>query len=197
VFLCGWSAGGYAVLHTGLKHPEVFRALAVLQGNFDPVYLSDVADEIDPYQPVFLLRGKSDLLLGDQSQECLNWLYEHNAYVIDAEVPGTHRGHPRMANDFFRRVIREIPWLYIRAFEEHAGNPHTVRFKIRGSFEPERYQWEFGDGNTSPVASPVHTYAEDGKYTVTLMATAEGGKRVKRQTTIQVPLPNLRHDLDH
>jgi predicted esterase len=197
MFLCGWSAGGYAVLYTGLRNPETFRALAVLQGNFKPAYFTDVADEIDPYQPVFLLRGTTDLLLGGQGRECLRWLYDHDAYVFDAEVPGAHRGHPRMAHDFFRRVIREIPWLSIRAFEEDPYNPRTVMFNIRGSFEPEQYEWSFGDENTSPVARPVHTYAEDGQYTVTLIATGANGKRVQRKTVVQVPLPPIRHHLDH
>ena len=32
VFITGWSAGGYAVLFTGLRNPDVFRALALRQG---------------------------------------------------------------------------------------------------------------------------------------------------------------------
>ena len=43
VFLTGWSAGAYAVLHTGLRNPHVFRALAVLQGNFNADYLTEAA----------------------------------------------------------------------------------------------------------------------------------------------------------
>jgi len=33
------------------------------------------------------------------------------------------------------------------------------------------YQWNFGDGNTSTATNPVHTYAQDGFYDVTLNAT--------------------------
>lgn len=33
------------------------------------------------------------------------------------------------------------------------------------------YLWNFGDGNTSTAANPVHTYAVGGNYTVTLTAT--------------------------
>lgn len=35
------------------------------------------------------------------------------------------------------------------------------------------YFWDFGDGNTSPMADPVHTYAGAGTYTVTLTAFKE------------------------
>ena len=33
------------------------------------------------------------------------------------------------------------------------------------------WSWDFGDGNTSTLQSPMHTYAADGTYTVTLIAT--------------------------
>jgi PKD repeat protein len=33
------------------------------------------------------------------------------------------------------------------------------------------YAWDFGDGNTSTMANPTHTYATGGDYTVTLTAT--------------------------
>jgi len=35
------------------------------------------------------------------------------------------------------------------------------------------YSWDFGDGNTSTESSPVHVYAEDGEFEVSLTATSE------------------------
>ncbi len=37
------------------------------------------------------------------------------------------------------------------------------------------YSWDFGDGNTSTEANPMHTYATGGGYTVTLIATNDCG----------------------
>jgi PKD repeat protein len=37
------------------------------------------------------------------------------------------------------------------------------------------YEWDFGDGETSTEAAPVHQYEAFGKYTVTLEATGPGG----------------------
>jgi lysophospholipase L1-like esterase len=37
------------------------------------------------------------------------------------------------------------------------------------------WSWSFGDGGTSTVASPGHTYATAGTYTVTLTVTDDGG----------------------
>jgi len=101
-----------------------------------------------------------------------------------------------MANDFFRRVVREIPWLHIRAFEKDPDHTRAVQFKTRGSFDPEKYEWSFGDGSTSPVSEPAHTYDQDGTYTVTLIATTTNGQRVKRSTRVHVPLARFRHTLD-
>ncbi len=37
------------------------------------------------------------------------------------------------------------------------------------------YSWDFGDGNSSTLPNPMHTYATDGVYEVTLTATNECG----------------------
>lgn len=56
------------------------------------------------------------------------------------------------------------------------------------SMKAERYEWDFGDGATSTEASPKHTYAHSGNYTVTLKAT-KGNKTVTRKQMIQVTAP--------
>lgn len=197
IFLCGWSAGGYAVLHSGLKNPDVFRALVVLQGNFEPVYLSDVADLIDPYQPVLVLYGATDVLTGAHGKACADWLYKHNAYVFHDRLPGPHRSHPKQAFEFCENVVRKLPWLRIRTFSVSEQDPYTVRFDIHSSFEPTEYLWSFGDGGTSPAATPTHTYEsqEAKEYTVTLEARAPGGGWVKRSIQLQAPVGGVRHDL--
>ena len=40
IFLYGWGQGGHAALHTGLLHPEVFRAVAVIQPAYEPGFLT-------------------------------------------------------------------------------------------------------------------------------------------------------------
>ena len=41
-------------------------------------------------------------------------------------------------------------------------------------YDISEYQWDFGDGQTSSVASPYHTYAQTGTYQVTLTVSGEG-----------------------
>lgn len=50
-----------------------------------------------------------------------------------------------------------------------SANFSTVTF-TNNSVNGQTFLWNFGDGNTSPAASPVHTYSAPGSYTVTLTA---------------------------
>ncbi|MBK7031274.1 MAG: PKD domain-containing protein [Bacteroidales bacterium] len=44
-----------------------------------------------------------------------------------------------------------------------------------GSIGADEYHWDFGNGEISPLASPLITYTEDGTYTVTLVTLNEQG----------------------
>ncbi|MHC4067837.1 MAG: PKD domain-containing protein [Planctomycetota bacterium] len=190
VFLTGWSAGNFAVLYAGLRNPDVFRAIAVVQGNFKAEYLAEVGAALDAFQPVYVLYGSTDVLTGRHGHRCVDWLNERGAAVTEEEIAGAHKNHPKQAYAFFERVVRKVPWLHIRAIAEEPAGPLTVRFKIRSSFEPTRYAWSFGDGAQSPVASPLHTYAKPGRYTVTLEAEGPQGRTVQR--AVEVSLPQMR-----
>jgi PKD repeat protein len=37
------------------------------------------------------------------------------------------------------------------------------------------YEWNFGDGNTSDLENPTHSYANNGTFTIQLRATGDGG----------------------
>jgi PKD repeat protein len=44
------------------------------------------------------------------------------------------------------------------------------------------FNWDFGDGTTSTVTSPNHTYKGFGNYTVSLTADGSGGNGSTTQT---------------
>jgi len=53
------------------------------------------------------------------------------------------------------------------------------------SYEATTYNWDFGDGQTSSEASPVHTYANSGVYTVVLTGTkGSGAQSFSKEVTI-------------
>ena len=53
--------------------------------------------------------------------------------------------------------------------------PHTVRFTASASDSDTRYNWDFGDGNSSSAQSPAHKYTVPGQYWVTLTVYGPGG----------------------
>lgn len=65
--------------------------------------------------------------------------------------------------------------------------PLTVYFTDNSKNSPASWDWNFGDGATSKLQNPTHTYSEPGNYTVTLSAKNEAGTGTKvRPDYIQV-----------
>jgi PKD repeat protein len=60
------------------------------------------------------------------------------------------------------------------------GNaPLTVTFTDSSVHEPTSWAWTFGDGGTSALQNPSHTYTTLGSFTVTLTATNAGGSDIE------------------
>ncbi len=61
------------------------------------------------------------------------------------------------------------------SYEQISANPFEMQFyDLSSTSEPvESWFWEFGDGNTSTEAAPLHTYAAPGAYEATLTITAD------------------------
>ena len=59
-----------------------------------------------------------------------------------------------------------------------------MAFYDRSLGNPSSWNWDFGDGNTSALPSPVHTYSASGTYTVTLEVCNANGC----DTTVQTDL---------
>ncbi len=53
-----------------------------------------------------------------------------------------------------------------------SANYLTVHF-MNESFGGEEYLWDFGDGATSTEENPVHTYAQEGEYIITLSISSD------------------------
>ena len=68
------------------------------------------------------------------------------------------------------------------------GTPTTGKFPLTVSFtdastnSPTSWYWTFGDGSTSTLKSPSHTYSAKGTYTVSLKATNAGGSNTLTRT---------------
>jgi len=63
-----------------------------------------------------------------------------------------------------------LPDVDFTADVTEGGAPLSVQFTDLSTRNPYAWQWDFGDGTTSTVQNPVHTYETPGIYTVTLQA---------------------------
>lgn len=185
VFLTGWSAGGYAVLFTGLRNPDVFRALSVRQGNFNPEFVELCVPFLDRYQPVQVVYGSIDPLK-DHSLEMIDWLRRHDMQPTIRERSGTHRRDPQPVYEFFVQVVRQRPWVVVRV-QENPTDPMEITFSLKTSFEPVKYLWDFGDGQRSPQARPTHRYDKADVYTITVGAWRTENRRAVRRVQLRVP----------
>lgn len=178
VFLTGWSAGGYAVLYTGLKHPEIFRALAVRQGNFDSRFVAPTLPFADPHQPVYVMYGAVDFLKED-AEKCLEWLRENRLLAVEEEIVGSHKRHPELAYEFFRRSLRQYAWIHPAAYRASGDDPLLIQFRAKCSPQPTAYLWRFGDGEYSREAVATHRYAQPGRYEVKLTTRTKDAQYVR------------------
>ena len=53
------------------------------------------------------------------------------------------------------------------SFDQDCSNPGVIQF-FDESAGAETWAWDFGDGNSSSLPNPAHTYAANGTYTVSL-----------------------------
>lgn len=189
IFLTGWSAGGYAVLFTGLRHPDTFRALAVRQGNFNPAFVEPCAPFIDPHQPVMVMYGDIDPLKED-AIAAVDWLKSKGIRPDRVARAGAHRREPDPVYGFFADCVRHRPWIRVQV-QDDPDDPMTLSFSARCSFDPGKYLWDFGDRQRSPVATPQHRFTSPGQYTVKIAVYGTSGKPYVRQIVVQVPRVRL------
>lgn len=68
-------------------------------------------------------------------------------------------------------------YFYSYQVPDSNGNisPLTFHFADQSVYSPATYQWDFGDGNSSALPNPQHTYATGGLYNVCLVITTADG----------------------
>jgi len=110
VLLTGFSAGGYPMYYTGLRHPERFSMLIARACNsridlFEEIELTDRARQL----PIFIFWGKDDLQdLRDQSWQAFRYLRERGfSRTRKKKIRGGHIRHPEIAYRYWRAYLPE------------------------------------------------------------------------------------------
>ena len=92
-----------------------------------------------------------------------------------------------------RFVVNNQPPVVVSSVAPTGGPaPLAVTFSSTGTFDPEdeplTYTWDFGDGNISTEASPVHTYVNVGPYTARL--TVSDGTESTQSAPVVISVGN-------
>lgn len=100
---------------------------------------------------------------GDTSQEARD---QFNDAVVASQLPHIQRRDPPSAN------FVGVP--------VNGDAPLTVSFTDNSAGQVSTWAWDFGDGTTSNLQHPTHTYAATSpasvdRYTVTLVVSGPGG----------------------
>lgn len=85
-------------------------------------------------------------------------------YDVTLEVTNANGSDELVENDYV--VINDVPSISA----SFSSNVLTVDFTSNIS-DADSFFWDFGDGNTSTTANPVHVYSMEGNYVATLSAT--------------------------
>ena len=86
--------------------------------------------------------------------------------------------NPSMTNSLTKNqyiTVLNIPRADFVASPTRGGAPLAVTFTDKSLGAPTSWNWDFGDGSTSTVQNPTHTYTQLGTYTVTLIASNNNG----------------------
>jgi len=134
-------------------------------------------------------------------------LSSSNADQFEWTFPG---GIPSTSTDYEPVVLYQTPGVYsvsLTAINEAGEDTYSVTGYIEVLAEPsaeftyttagltvtfnssnsqaDTWLWNFGDGQTSFLPNPVHTYAASGTYTVTLTVTTDcGANTISQQVTV-------------
>ncbi len=78
-------------------------------------------------------------------------------------------------NQILETQVSKIPVAAFLASPASGYAPLTVNFSDKSTGSLTSWKWSFGDGTYSTQQNPVHTYVQNGTYTVTLTASNKAG----------------------
>lgn len=114
-----------------------------------------------------------------------------NIYSVNLRVDAPHGCSSSTSN-----ILRLLPALPIPFFDANiyeSCSPLEVHF-VNASQYGKSYEWDFGDGQTSTVPEPIHTFNEPGYYNVKLKVDGDGGATYYYKTfrVFQNPIANFK-----
>ena len=143
-----------------------------------------VCSKTKPYVKTFKFSttaGLSDFgsqvsLPGDGTD--IAWNYDNKYLAVTADV---YLNIYSFSSDTSTPVVTP-PVASFTATPASGTAPLNVQFTGSGTNSPTSWSWDFGDGTTSTLKNPTHSYTARGTYTVKLTASNAGGSNSTTQT---------------
>jgi len=100
--------------------------------------------------------------------------YEHAGnYTVTLQVTTDKGCHQSIARKQYIRIASGVMSSFTDTATQNCRAPVQVQFAANSTGPGTlSYQWDFGDGSSSSLAYPTHTYTSNGVYTVTLITTS-------------------------
>jgi immune inhibitor A len=118
---------------------------------------------------------------------------QNPTHVYDA--PGTYTvtltvtSSGETASDTAEVVVYDVEELLVNVghdLDTIVGIDNLFSVSVKGGRAPYSYLWDFGDGATSTVASPVHVFTNLGEYVVEVTVTDSLGKSKSDKSMVSV-----------
>ena len=179
-----WSPGSENTSSIVVTSPGLYNVTVV---NSDGC--SDVSDDFEVIastltSPQVQITGDTTLCDGEESQLYLNdsyYTYEWNSGSTTPSIIVNHSGDYWVtvsdeygcteSSDTVTVTVDELPM----ANFNYSSPAMTINFTDLSSGNVNSWSWDFGDGNTSTLQDPSHTYADAGSYPVTLVVSNDCG----------------------
>src|SRR4030095_10432243 len=104
-------------------------------------------------------------------------LTEGATYYFVATAYDATGAESAFSADVSATVAYRVPVAQFTANPTTGNSPLSVNFSNTSTGSITSYAWTFGDGGTSTAASPSHSYAAAGGYTVSLPLTRPGSQQ--------------------
>ena len=112
-------------------------------------------------------------------------------YTVELVVTGPGGSDTETKIDYVT-VDEPAPVAEFSGTPTNGNKPLEVTFTDESTGEMSSWSWDFGDGNSSTEQNPVHTYNNEGTYTVELTVSGPGGSDTETKTdyiTVTVSAP--------
>ena len=136
-------------------------------------WMQEIYAEINRYNTAALVTGKPVF-------RCVN-MYRWCAYCDPWNIDGGDNPHKgRMLSDLDAALAAKYRWnipptAAFTAAPLSGQAPLAVSFTNQSTGTVSSWTWVLGDGQTSTLHEPTHTYTTAGNYTVSLTASGPGG----------------------